>query len=879
MVITYLFSSDLKIVDPEDQTSAPDWGEIYIADDQNYIYFLFHNYKPVSSNITPNVYVWIDADNNPSTGDPGVNGADYRFKIAGLGATSDGWGTKIDPIEYWHTSWNSWQYITYKEEGGAPNDINGNQSNDGVQTLPTGRTAGVSCGILEFRFYKSWMVGSDRIPLGSVIAVDISGDDPVGSPSNRFTHTITNNQTRTVDGRVGTNEWIADAVPPAAISNLTALPGTNDGEIILRWTAPGDDGMTGTASSYIVKYATYQITNFNTQGTTYYQTWTPQPAGSLEQKTLAGFVPGTTYYFAIVAVDDSNNRGSWSTAGVNTRNYAPAQNLPPPAPTNITFYASDRKISLSWTAPNVPDINHYKIYYDTDNPNPPYTGTGATAGNSPINVGNVTSYILSGLVNFVTYYITITCVDNTNLESTYSTVISTTPFPRPNTPPSTPAKPTGPSIVAVGSQANFSTIATDPDENQIRYGWDWDGDGVVDEWTGYYDSGQICSISHYWNSAGNYQVRVKAQDTDGAESNFSEPLNVTVGTDDLFDDFEDVSDWWPYYGNGASLSTSTVAGVVGNALRFTFNTGGGYWGVMKVATNNNPYWNFNNGDWSIYKSFKFYMKGTGSTQIRIAIVEKDATGNQDGEWWVCTLTPTTTWREYEVTWASFTRRSEWQPEVTFRNQNTLDKDWIRAIHFIPQGTSGSNTIDIDEFYLVKDIDVTPPAAISNLTALSGTNDGEIILRWTAPGDDGMTGRATRYIVKYSLSQISNFNTQGTILPQNWQPNSGGQLEQRVITGLTPGVTYYFAIVAEDDWGNRGSWSTVGVNTQNYAPAQNLVPPPPSTVVAIAGDRTISISWSAVNVIDLKNYKVYYDTDNANPPYTGKGVDQGDSPIV
>ncbi len=878
--ITSLVGSDLKIVDPEDRSSAPDWGEIYISDDANYIYFLFHNYKPVTSNITPTVLVFIDADNNSATGDPGTGGADYRFKIAGLGASSDGWGTKVDPIEYWHNSWNSWQYITYKEEGGAPTEVNGNQSNDGSQTLPTGTVAGVACGILEFKFYKSWMVGSYRTSLGSVIGVYIAGDDPVGDPNNKFYHTITNNQTRTVDGRVGTNEWVADAIPPAAISNLTALTGTNEGEIILRWTAPGDDGMTGTAKIYIVKYSQTQITNFDTQGTVYPQSWTPAAAGTVEQKTLVGFTPGVTYYFAIVAVDDCNNKGSWSTSGVNTQNYAWAQNLPPSAPTNISYFAADKKITLSWTASSAPDINHYNVYYDTDSSNPPYTAKGSTGGDSPINVGNVTSYVLSGLVNFVTYYITITAVDNTNLESSYSTVISTTPFPRPNTPPNTPSKPIGPSMGAVGGTYWFSTTATDPDNDQIRYGWDWDGDGTVDEWSGYLASGQTCSLSHSWTQAGTYQIKVKAQDANGAESGFSTASSIIIGTEEVFDDYEDVSDWWTYYGDGASFSTSQVVGVSGNALSFTFTVtvSSGWWGIFKQAVSGDE-WNFNNGDWSIYKSFKFYMKGSNTTSIRIGIVEKDATGSQDGEWWLCTLTPTTNWQLYEVTWASFTRRTDWQPSTTFRNSGTLDKDWIRAVHFIQSGTTGSNTISIDEFYLVKDVDITPPAAISNLTALPGTNDGEIILRWTAPGDDGMTGTAKIYIVKYSQTQITNFDTQGTLLTNTWQPNPGSSSEQRTITGLTPGVTYYFAIIAEDDWGNRGTWSTVGVNTKNYAPAQNLVPSPPQTVTVQVGDREITVSWSAVNVVDLKEYRVYYDTDSATSPYNGKGANQGDSPII
>ena len=33
-----------------------------------------------------------------------------------------------------------------------------------------------------------------------------------------------------------------DRLPPGAVSDLTALTGPNEGEILLQWTGPGDDG-------------------------------------------------------------------------------------------------------------------------------------------------------------------------------------------------------------------------------------------------------------------------------------------------------------------------------------------------------------------------------------------------------------------------------------------------------------------------------------------------------------------------------------------------------------------------------------------------------------------------------------------------------------
>ena len=88
-------------------------------------------------------------------------------------------------------------------------------------------------------------------------------------------------------------------------------------------------------------------------------------------------------------------------------------------------------LTVSWTANPETDVAGYKVYYSTT-PGPPYTGTGAVQGASPINVGNLTSYTLTGLAPG-TYYVTVTAYDvnrdNVNdqtdgNESWYAAVVS-----------------------------------------------------------------------------------------------------------------------------------------------------------------------------------------------------------------------------------------------------------------------------------------------------------------------------------------------------------------------------------------------------------------------------------------------------------------------
>ena len=97
--------------------------------------------------------------------------------------------------------------------------------------------------------------------------------------------------------------------------------------------------------------------------------------------------------------------------------------------------------------------------------------------------------------------------------------------------PNKPDKPSGPTSGVIGEEYTFTTIATDPEGGQIKYGWDWNGDRVIDEWdpvSGYYPSGTESTVSHSWNKKATYNVRVKARDKDERESSWSEPLIITI---------------------------------------------------------------------------------------------------------------------------------------------------------------------------------------------------------------------------------------------------------------------------------------------------------------------------------------------------------------
>jgi len=97
-----------------------------------------------------------------------------------------------------------------------------------------------------------------------------------------------------------------------------------------------------------------------------------------------------------------------------------------------------------------------------------------------------------------------------------------------NTPPYPPEKPTGATIGWIGEVLLFSTKSYDDDGDLIQFGWDWDGDSVVDELTGFYQSWEEATILHSWNSARIYYIKVIAIEENGLTSGWSDPLKVSI---------------------------------------------------------------------------------------------------------------------------------------------------------------------------------------------------------------------------------------------------------------------------------------------------------------------------------------------------------------
>ncbi|WP_158247078.1 putative Ig domain-containing protein [Geothermobacter hydrogeniphilus] len=134
----------------------------------------------------------------------------------------------------------------------------------------------------------------------------------------------------------------------------------------------------------------------------------------------------------------------------------------------ITTAVNAKTITMTWDASSDSRVTGYKIYYSTTSPDPPFNGTGANEGPSPIDVGNNLTATLSGLVNEQVHYLAVTAYDAAGNESDYSNIaVSSAILPQVNRPPVLAT--IGSRTVTARSTLSFVLSASDPDGDTLVY--------------------------------------------------------------------------------------------------------------------------------------------------------------------------------------------------------------------------------------------------------------------------------------------------------------------------------------------------------------------------------------------------------------------------
>lgn len=231
------------------------------------------------------------------------------------------------------------------------------------------------------------------------------------------------------------------------------------------------------------------------------------------------------------------------------------------------------------------------------------------------------------------------------------------------------------------------------------------------------------------------------------------------------------------------------------------------------------------------------------------------------------VTPWTTLRTYDAE-GTDTWTTESFDLTTYKGKN-IELSWL----FTSDEFNTPDVVDasgpfIDDIKILAvgqptQLDTTPPGAISDLAASSVT-ETTVQLTWTATGDDGVVGTASRYDLRRAPLAITSGNfALATSVGGTPLPAAPGTTQSMTVTGLVPGTTYHFAIKAQDEATNLGA----------FAPGTSITTLtdtiPPSIVTGLAGsagDRRATLSWNqATDNIGVSYYNVYRDGNLAAQP--------------
>lgn len=241
-------------------------------------------------------------------------------------------------------------------------------------------------------------------------------------------------------GRAGPPVWAASpqdatltvrpfaGVPPASIGDLTANPGTVDGQLRLQWTAP--TVMAGSSlDSYQIRVQTFSLASVGGSTTTWWNasggfliqglygespgqavTRTLGPPGSGSSHSV-GLSPGGVYYVAVRSADDLGTPlDFWSNVTQVVQGTAFVTGSPstgtPLKPNGLSMSLSGAQFTFNWhpvtrdTNGNPISIDHYTVYrYDT-------IGSSPTASTNI--TGGATSF--SDIVGGLTYFYRVVAV-------------------------------------------------------------------------------------------------------------------------------------------------------------------------------------------------------------------------------------------------------------------------------------------------------------------------------------------------------------------------------------------------------------------------------------------------------------------------------------
>lgn len=212
---------------------------------------------------------------------------------------------------------------------------------------------------------------------------------------------------------------IPDTIPPAAVTDLSAEATYT--QIILNWTASGDDGNEGTAYQYMLRMSETEITanNFN-DAVLLPDPPNPLPAGNQQEYLVNDLEPETDYYFALKVMDAEENISDLSNIAVAA---LLNDTTAPSVVTDLQAEAIDTSVMLSWTAPgddnDIGTAAYYDIRMSSEEINESNWQTAIVLANppQPQTSGLEENYLVEDLSYYQDYYFALKAYDEVENDS------------------------------------------------------------------------------------------------------------------------------------------------------------------------------------------------------------------------------------------------------------------------------------------------------------------------------------------------------------------------------------------------------------------------------------------------------------------------------
>jgi len=218
---------------------------------------------------------------------------------------------------------------------------------------------------------------------------------------------------------------------PSLVSAQTSA----DSSVVLLWTAPGDDGTVGRASSYDIRYRTTNISGTDTlswwnAATQVVGEPTPGTSGVTDSMRVRGLTPLTTFYFLIRAADEVPNWSGFSNLATKTTS---GDLTAPAAVADLTVTTrTGNSITVRWTAPGddgtTGTASSYDVRYSTSTITTANWGSASQATGEPVPAapGTQQTYTVGSLSGSQTYYVAIRTTDDRGNVSVISNVVNAT---------------------------------------------------------------------------------------------------------------------------------------------------------------------------------------------------------------------------------------------------------------------------------------------------------------------------------------------------------------------------------------------------------------------------------------------------------------------